>query len=70
VGNFIMSSRRLRLFYVDRAVFADAWRIFNMYAESRLSFTNATSIALMRRHGIDYIVSFDRHFDCIVPRIS
>ncbi len=70
VGNFIMSSRRLRLLYVDRAAFADAWRIFNRYAERRLSFTDATSIALMRRHGIDHIISFDRHFDGIVPRIS
>ncbi len=69
IGNFILSSGRLKMLYVDRAVFMDAWRIFNKYAGRGLSFTDATSIAFMRRYGIEYIMSFDSNFDGIVPRI-
>ena len=70
MGNFISSSRKLRIIYVNKIVFEEAWSIFVKYAEKRLSFTDATSIAIMKRHGIDYIMSFDKHFDGIVPRIS
>jgi len=69
IGNFIISSRKLRVLYVDRTVFMSAWKIFNEYASRGLSFTDATSIAFMRKYEIDYIMSFDRHFDGIVPRI-
>ena len=67
VGNFILSSRRLKILYVDRPVFVEAWRVFKRYAGRGLSFTDATSIALMRRYRIDYMMSFDKHFDGIVP---
>lgn len=69
IGEFILSSRRLRMLYVDRTILMDAWRIFRNYAGRGVSFTDATSIALMKRYNIDYIMSFDKHFDGIVPRI-
>lgn len=69
IGNFILSSRKLRILHVDKYVFNNAWRIFNKYIHKGLSFTDATSIALMKRYSIDYIMSFDKHFDGIVPRI-
>ncbi|RLI19517.1 VapC toxin family PIN domain ribonuclease [Candidatus Bathyarchaeota archaeon] len=70
MGNFILSSKKLRILHVDKLVFMDAWRIFKKYVNKKLSFTDAVSIALMRRYNIDYIMSFDKHFDNIVPRIS
>ena len=70
IGNFILSSKKLRILHVDKLVFMDAWRIFKKYVNKKLSFTDAVSIALMRRYNIDYIISFDKHFDNIVPRIS
>jgi len=70
IGNFILSSKKLRILHVDKLVFMDAWRIFKKYVNKKLSFTDAVSIALMRRYNIDYIMSFDKHFDNIVPRIS
>jgi len=69
VGNFMLSSKKLQILYVDRTTFTKAWQIFNKYVEKGLSFTDAISIALMRRYNVDYIISFDKHFDGIVPRI-
>lgn len=69
IGNFILSSTKLRILYIDKIVFMDAWRIFNKYVNKRLSFTDATSTALIKRYNINYIMSFDKHFDGIIPRI-
>jgi len=69
IGKFILSSRKLQILFVDRVIFVEAWRIFNRYIDKRLSFTDATSIALIKRYNIDYIMSFDKHFDGIIPRI-
>lgn len=70
IGNFILSSRKLRILYVDNLILLKAWKIFKKYTERMLSFTDATSIALMNHYNIDYIMSFDTHFDSIVKRIS
>ncbi len=69
IGNFILSSRKLKILYVDKAVFKEAWSIFAKYSSKGLSFTDATTVALMRFYGINYIMSFDKHFNGIVPRI-
>lgn len=50
--------------------FKKAWTLFSQHADRGLSFTDCTSIALMRTRGIESIVSFDADFDGIVPRIS
>jgi len=60
----------LAILRVGDDTFKEAWRLFPRYAGRRLSFTDCTSIALMRRGGIERIVSFDTDFDGIVPRIS
>lgn len=70
IGNFILSSKRLQIINIDRAIFNEAWNIFIKYAGRKISFTDATSIAIMKRHNIDYIISFDKHFDGIVSRIA
>jgi len=50
--------------------FKKAWTLFPQYADRGLSFTDCTSIALLKTRGIESIVSFDADFDGIVPRIS
>lgn len=50
--------------------FREAWSLFARHAGRGLSFTDCTSIALMRTRGIESMVSFDADFDGIVPRIS
>lgn len=69
LGNFILSSKKLRILYVTRETFKESWRIFQKYAERGLSFTDAITLALMEKHRVEYIMSFDKHFDGLVPRI-
>lgn len=55
---------------VDSEAFREAWKLFPRYAGRGLSFTDCTSIALMRMRDIESIVSFDSDFNGIIPRIS
>lgn len=55
---------------VDGEAFNEAWRLFPRYAERGLSFADCTSIALIKAKDIESLVSFDKDFDGIVPRIS
>jgi len=76
VGEFILgdSSRSIpsfaKLIHVDEEVFSDAWAIFKRYAVKRLSFTDCTTVVLMKRGKIDALLSFDRSFDGIVKRVG
>ncbi|NQE46611.1 tRNA(fMet)-specific endonuclease VapC [ANME-1 cluster archaeon GoMg2] len=54
---------------VSKSIFNDAWGLFLKYPEKMLSFTDCTSIALIKRREIDYIASFDKDFDGIVNRV-
>jgi len=56
------------LLFVDESVFEDAVEAFEMYADHGLSFTDATTVALMERHGIDTLLSFDSDFDGVVEK--
>ncbi len=60
----------LAILRVGDKAFQEAWRLFSQHADRGLSFTDCTSIALLRTRGIESIVSFDADFDGIVPRIS
>jgi len=43
---------------------------FHKILPKRLSFTDAASIAIMKLYRINYIMSFNKHFNGIVPRIG
>ena len=58
------------LLRVSEAVFNDAVDVFERYDDQTLSFTDATTVALCRRHDIDAVLSFDDDFDGIVNRID
>jgi predicted nucleic acid-binding protein len=58
------------LLRVSGAVFADAVEVFERYDDQSLSFTDATTVALCRRHDIDGVLSFDDDFDGLVGRID
>lgn len=55
---------------VTGPVFRDALRVLETYEDKPLSVTDATSVALIRRRGIDRILSFDRDFDGVVDRLE
>ncbi|MEX2701511.1 MAG: type II toxin-antitoxin system VapC family toxin [Candidatus Baldrarchaeota archaeon] len=74
VGNFILGELKgypklFNLLYVDSEVFSYAWKLFNKYSDRRLSFTDCTSLALIKVADIPYIMSFNSDFDGIIERI-
>lgn len=58
------------LLRVSAAVFDDAVEVFERYDDQALSFTDATTVALCRRHDIDAVLSFDDDFDGVTERID
>ena len=56
--------------YVGPALFERAIQIFERYDDRRLSFTDATTVALVEKRDIDAVLSFDDDFDGIVDRID
>jgi len=60
--------RVYELLWVSPAVFSDAVKLFEQYDDQELSFTDATTVALVNRHDIDAVLSFDDDFDGIVSR--
>ena len=53
---------------VSAAVFADAGDVVERYDDQELRVTDATTVALCRRHDIDGVLRFDDEFDGLVPR--
>lgn len=48
--------------WVDEQLQLEAWSLLKKFREHRLSFTDATSIAIMNRFRMDAIVTFDDDF--------
>lgn len=62
--------KAFELLRVSAAVFDDAVTVFERYDDQALSFTDATTVALCRRHDIDAVLSFDDDFDGVIDRIE
>ncbi len=56
--------------FVSKDDFERAWEIVQDYGDQPLSFTDATTVALMERLRIDHVLSFDDDFDGVVDRID
>lgn len=57
------------LLRVTEDIFTKSWRLFKRYMSKRLSFTDCTTVALMREAGVRDLLSFDRNFNGIVRRL-
>ncbi|MDZ7850695.1 MAG: type II toxin-antitoxin system VapC family toxin [Halodesulfurarchaeum sp.] len=55
--------------FVNESVFQDTNALFDTYDDQGLSFTDASTIALVERNDIDVVLSFDDDFDGLVERI-
>ena len=58
----LQSSPRIDVLHVEPAVEAEAWTWLRRDDERRYSFVDATSFAVMRRHGITRAFAFDDDF--------
>ena len=72
LGNQILGIKVkfVNLIQVDLTSFSNAWKLFSKYSDKKLSFTDCVSIAVIENFGLNKIISFDKDFDSIVPRIS
>lgn len=59
LGDYILDSE-IELFQVNEALFRETWDLFKKY---HYNFTNCSSAVFSKKYGIQYIVTFDRHFD-------
>jgi hypothetical protein len=69
VGEYILSSPRIKKLRVLGEVFDAAWERFKSLRERPMSFTDCTSLALTEKSGIGRIASFDSGFDGLVSRV-
>jgi predicted nucleic acid-binding protein len=52
----------IEMFSVEMEAFRDAWKMFSEQGKSRLSFTDATTISVMRLYDVKWVATFDRDF--------
>jgi predicted nucleic acid-binding protein len=55
--------------FLSREIFDRAVGVFDRYDDQPLSFTDATTVALVERRDIDHVLAFDDDFDGIVDRL-
>ena len=69
IGKYIIESPRIRKLAIDREVFESAWEIFKTLKDRPMSFTDCTSLVLIKMRNIKQIMSFDSGFDGLIPRV-
>ncbi|MGI0046901.1 MAG: type II toxin-antitoxin system VapC family toxin [Nitrosotalea sp.] len=60
IGGYALKA--LKTIRIEEDVFFEAWKIFQAQKETRLGFTDCTTMAVMRHRGIDNIATFDEDF--------
>jgi hypothetical protein len=73
LGNFILGMdhpKFVTILPIEKEIFSSTWSTFISYSKQGLSFTDCSSIALIRKLRIKNIVSFDSGFDGILHRIN
>ncbi|MEM2925725.1 MAG: PIN domain-containing protein [Methanocellales archaeon] len=63
-------AKPLRLIFVTAADLDLALELYQQYFDSELSFTDCTTIALMKRLRIEALFTFDREFQGIVKTVG
>lgn len=62
-GDSILNSPRIEILSIDKSLFNFAWKISKKFQDKFLSFTDCTTIAILKTYNISVILSFDKHFD-------
>lgn len=61
-GKDILASKVIEKIEIEGELFRSAWELFRTYDDKKLSFTDCTSFALMKKRGIEKVFSFDEDF--------
>lgn len=74
VGNRILGDDEypdaIELINVSKELFDQSVAVFKRYYDHALSFTDASTIALVEERDFDAVLAFDDDFDGIVPRLD
>ena len=62
-GNGILASKVIDRIEIGKELFEFAWDIFAKYEDKKLSFTDCTSFAVMKKKGIEKVFAFDGDFE-------
>ena len=54
--------KNIKMFRISERIFDDAWNIFKEQKNTKLSFTDCTTIAAMSSEGVKNIATFDKDF--------
>nr|WP_238398232.1 PIN domain-containing protein [Halorussus salinus] len=55
---------------ISEELFDRSVAVFDRYRDHDLSFTDASTVALIEEHGFDAVLAFDDDFDGLVPRLD
>ena len=69
-GNSILMSDIIDIIKVNNDIFDCAWKRFGMFKDKLMSFTDCTTMAVIDELRIEKIMSFDKHFEGIEPKVS
>ncbi len=69
IGKYILESPRITKLWITKEAFDTAWETFKTLKDHPMSFTDCASLALIKRHNIKQIMSFDSGFNGLIPRI-
>jgi len=69
IGKYILESPRITKLWITKETFDTAWETFKTLKDHPMSFTDCASLALIKRHNIKQIMSFDSGFNGLIPRI-
>lgn len=63
VGQNLLESQAIEFIHISQNLFMSGWEIFKKHNEKRYSLTERISFAVMKKEGLQNVLSFDRHFE-------
>lgn len=69
-GNSLLSSPNIEIIKIDDNTFEKTWMEFERFDDKLLSFTDCSTIVVMKEFDIKNLISFDSHFDGFVNIIK
>lgn len=69
-GNSILLSDIIEIIKVNDDIFESSWKKFCKFKDKILSFTDCTTVAIIDELKIDMIMSFDKHFEGLKPKVT
>ena len=69
IGEAILASDRIKVLPVKSDIFDEAWQIFGQYGDKHFTFTDCTSIALIKKYKIDSVLSLDAEFNGVLEGV-